>query len=114
MRPSEREIEKALELLDWVVRRRGEDLPVDLAASVAVLREASERLLPTNEAAAILGIEPGNMRPDSVKGLPEPEVTWPRPTVRNPDQVVRWWSERKIRKCAAGRRPRRKREDGAA
>lgn len=108
-RPSEQEVRDALGVLTRLVVRDGMQ-PVESAA-LGIVREASERLLPAKEAAEILGVEVGNMKPGDVRGLPEPEVEWPRPTKNNPDRVVRWWSERKIRECAAGRRPRRERED---
>lgn len=116
-RPSEQEVEEALVSLLEIVRTRSAPVAMAGARAIGVLREATRlrRVLLSKEAAARLRVDPSNLNPQSVAGLPEPVATFPRPTKRHPDRVVRVWDEEEIDDCARAKWARlgQSREDGA-
>jgi hypothetical protein len=113
-RPSGPDIERALSLVGDVFELRRSSngtargrarIEAEQAAALEVLREAvrPRLVMLSKEAAAVLGVDPSNLEPGSVAGLPEPAQVVPRPTVLHPDRVVRVWYADEIEACAAKR-----------
>lgn len=130
-RPSEQEVEEALTMLDvavagWVklAERNRYVTPEGLtrakaehAAALKVLRKAvrPREVLPSKEAAELLGVDPSNLNTGSVAGLPKPAYTFPRPRKDLADRVMRVWWKDEIEDCARAKRARlgQTREGGA-
>lgn len=117
-RPSELEVEEALRELDEFIEAHvtpGEGFAARRAWTT--LREASRLrpVLPTKEAAELLGVDPSNLEPKSVAGLPAPAYVFPRPRKGQADRVMRLWWKDEIEVCARAKRARlgQSREDGA-
>lgn len=51
-------------------------------------------LWPAKEVGEYLGVKPENLRPQNLRGLPEPAQVFPRPTKSDPDREMRmWWAD---------------------
>lgn len=120
-RPSGRDIELALEIVDGLFARRLASCASMVEAAAARARVAAERddvmgvlreavaprpVWPTKEAAAALGVDPSNLNRESVAGLPEPAQRIPRPTEHQPGRTTRLWFVDEIEECAARKRAR--------
>lgn len=116
-RPSGPEIELALGIVAGLFELRRASVGTERASErvaaerddvMGVLREAVRPRLvwPTKEAAAALGVDPSNLNPESVAGLPEPAQRLARPTVHDPDRTMRLWFVDEIEECAVRKRAR--------
>lgn len=130
-RPSEREVEEALAAVRDLVEQwqvfadRNRYVTAEGAAkaraenekALRVLREAVwlRPVLPSKEAAELLGVDPSNLNDKSVAGLPAPAYVFSRPTKAHPERVMRLWWKDEIEVCARAKRARlgQTREDGA-
>lgn len=114
-RPSGEEVDAAVHELTRVIAHAEqcswESRPDEARAALAVLRAAvAPRVLwPAKEAAAELGVDPANLRVESLPGLPAPVQELPRPTARNANNVLRLWDAAEIRAFAARRAEERAR-----
>ena len=117
-RPSEQEVEEALRLLSDAIEGAEESWATLEARDAWRVLEKASRLrpvLPSKEAAELLGVDPSNLNDKSVANLPAPAYVFSRPTNAHPERVIRLWWKDEIEVCARAKRARlgQSREDGA-
>lgn len=87
-RPTDAEIGVALAALDELVGSAATDRWV--AAFRVVCDAVKDRpRWPVKEVAEYLDVRPENVRPEKLRGLPEPAQEFPRPTARHPEKTMR-------------------------
>jgi hypothetical protein len=91
-RPTEDEVFDALMVLSELVAVSHEELLSGYPQeAMPILRAAVKPrpVWPVKEVAEYLDVRPENVRPEKLRGLPQPAQEFPRPTVRHPEKTMR-------------------------